>query len=215
MIRAELKAQAKAQLKGNVGMLFLCSLIVYAIGILCCMIPVVGAIASLIITPGLSIGLLLVYLDLSKNLDTHVSRLFDGFRYWGKALWLMILVSVFTFLWALLLYVPGIIKAISYSMSYYILAENPEMTAREALNESKEIMKGNKLNFFILELSFFFWLLLVVVTFGIAAIYVEPYMQLTYANFYHNIKRQPAAEAVYEEPVYDAPVAETAEDVIE
>lgn len=190
MIRAELKAQAKAQLKGNVGMLFLCSLIVYAIGILCCMIPVVGAIASLIITPGLSIGLLLVYLDLSKNLDTHVSRLFDGFRYWGKALWLMILVSVFTFLWALLLYVPGIIKAISYSMSYYILAENPEMTAREALNESKEIMHGHKMEYFVLGLSFIPWVLLVAITFGIAAIWVIPYMQLTITNFYNNIKRQ-------------------------
>lgn len=190
MVRAELKAQAKAQLKGNVGMLFLCSLIVYAISVVCCMVPVIGAIASLIITPALSVGLLLVYLDLSKNTDTHVSRIFDGFRYWGKALWLMILVGVFTFLWALLFYIPGIIKAISYSMSYYILAENPEMTAREALNESKRIMHGHKMEYFVLGLSFIPWVLLVAITFGIAAIWVIPYMQLTITNFYNNIKGQ-------------------------
>lgn len=190
MIRAELKAQAKAQLKGNVGMLFLCSLIVYAISVVCCMIPVVGVIASLVLTAAFSIGLYLIYLDLSYNRETHVSRLFDGFRYWGKALWLMILIGVFTFLWSLLFYIPGIIKAISYSMSYYILAENPEMTAREALNESKTIMHGHKMEYFVLGLSFIPWILLVAITFGIAAIWVGPYMQLTITNFYNNIKRQ-------------------------
>ena len=190
MVRAELKAQAKAQLKGNVGMLFLCSLIVYVISVVCCMIPVVGAIASLVLTAAFSIGLYLIYLDLSYNKETHVSRLFDGFRYWGKALWLMILVGVFTFLWSLLFYIPGIIKAISYSMSYYILAENPEMTAREALNESKAIMHGHKMEYFVLGLSFIPWILLVAITFGIAAIWVAPYMQLTITNFYHNIKRE-------------------------
>ena len=76
-------------------------------------------------------------------------------------------------------------------------------------------MKGHKLEFFILELSFILWAFAIVFTLGIAAIYVEPYMQLTFANFYHNIKRQPAAEEVYEEPVYDTPYVETVEDVVE
>ena len=125
------------------------------------------------------------------------------------------MIIIFTTLWSFLFVIPGIIKAYSYSMSFYILAENPDMTARDALNESKEIMKGNKLNLFVLELSFILWAFAIIFTLGIAAIYVEPYMQLTYVNFYHNIKRQPAAEAVYEEPVYDTPVVETVEDVVE
>ena len=215
--RAEIKAQAKQQLKGKVWWLFLCTLIVSGLAMILGMIPLVGVIAVYVIAPPLSLGLIMVYLSVTYGEDVQINTLFDGFRnnYFGKSILLFLMVIFFTMLWSLLFVIPGIIKAYSYSMSFYILAENPDMTAREALNESKEIMKGNKLNFFILELSFFFWLLLVVVTFGIAAIYVEPYMQLTYANFYHNIKRQPAAEAVYEEPVYDAPVAETAEDVIE
>ena len=89
-------------------------------------------------------------------------------------------------------------------MSYYILAENPDMTAREALNESKAIMHGHKMDLFVLELSFIPWLLLVAVTLGIAAIWVEPYMQLTLTNFYHNIKRQDA-QPVYENTVFEIP----------
>ena len=112
-------------------------------------------------------------------------------------------------LWSLLFVIPGIIKGYSYSMAFYILAENPDMTAKEAITESREIMNGHKWELFVLGLSFILWAFAIVFTLGIAAIYVEPYMQLTIANFYHNIKRQPVAEAVS----YDAPVVEA--DVVE
>ena len=169
------------------------------------MIPFVGVIAVYVIAPPLSLGLIMVYLSVTYGEDVQINTLFDGFRnnYFGKSILLFLMVIFFTMLWSLLFVIPGIIKAYSYSMSFYILAENPNMTAREALNESKEIMKGNKLNLFVLELSFILWILLVVVTFGIAAIYVEPYMQLTYVNFYHNVKRQPVAETVYEETIVE------------
>jgi len=210
--RAEIKAQAKQQLKGKVWWLFLCTLIVSGLAMILGMIPFVGVIAVYVIAPPLSLGLIMVYLSVTYGEDVQINTLFDGFRngYFGKSVLLFLMVIFFTMLWSFLFVIPGIIKAYSYSMSFYILAENPNMTAREALNESKEIMKGNKLNLFVLELSFILWILLVVVTFGIAAIYVEPYMQLTYVNFYHNIKRQPVAETVYEETV-----VETVEDVVE
>lgn len=188
MNRAELKAKAKAQLQGKVGKFFLCMLIIFAIGMVCGVIPVFGWIASVIVTPALSIGLILVYLGVTYGKDVEISNMFNGFQYTGKALWLTILIGVFTFLWALLCYVPGIVKAISYSMSYYVLAENPNMTAREALNVSKRITNGHKMDIFVLGLSFIPWILLVTVTCGIAAIYVVPYMQLTITNFYHEIK---------------------------
>lgn len=188
MTRAELKAKAKEQLKGKIGKFFLCELIIVALGAACGFIPVIGWIASIFVTPALSIGLILVYLGVTKGEDVEISNLFNGFQYMGKALWLGILVGVFTFLWALLFYIPGIVKALSYSMSYYILAENPNMTAREALNESKRITNGHKMDLFVLGLSFIPWILLVIVTCGIAAIYVVPYMQLTNTNFYHSIK---------------------------
>ncbi len=198
MVRAEIKAQAKEQLKGNVGKYFLCMLIIFEISFVCGLIPGIGSIASIIITPSLTIGVILFCLDLSYGKSAEVGRIFHGFQYCGKALWLTILVAVFTFLWALLLYIPGIIKGISYSMSYYILAENPEMTAREALNESKAIMHGHKMEYFVLQLSFIPWILLCTITLGIAMIYVQPYMQLTTTNFYHKIKRQPQPEVEVE-----------------
>ncbi len=208
--RAEIKAQAKEQLRGKVWMFFLVNVIVYAI-----LIPVtflaelegaasiIGLIAVYVITPPLSLGLVMVYLDVTYGDPVEISTLFKGFQKMGKAIALYLWMLLFIFLWSCLFIIPGIIKSYSYSMAYYILAENPDMTAREAITESKIIMNGHKLDYFVLQLSFFFWALLIIVTFGIAAIYVEPYMQLTFTNFYHNIKRQPApvAEEVYAEPV--------------
>ena len=214
--RAEIKAQAKAQLKGKVGMFFLCLLIVYAITFALCFIPIIGVIGVYIVLPPLMLGLIMVCLNVTYGDNVEIGTLFKGFNYMGKAIALFLMVMFFTMLWSLLFVIPGIIKAYSYSMAFYILAENPEMSAREALNESKEITKGHKLDLFVLELSFILWGLLAAVTFGIAYVYVLPYMQLTYVNFYHNIKRQPAqTEAVYEEPAYDAAYVETVEDVVE
>ena len=73
-------------------------------------------------------------------------------------------------------------------MSYYVLADNPDFTARQAITKSRQIMKGHKMDFFILELSFFWWNILVSLTLGIAAIYVIPYKNATIANFYNSIK---------------------------
>lgn len=197
MNRAELKAAAKSQIKGNIGMLFLCYLIIFAISLVSGFIPVAGGIVAFVITPPLSVGLVLIYLGLTEGKKVEVGTLFSGFQYFGKSIFLMILVAVFTFLWSLLFCIPGIIKGLSYSMAYYILAENPDMTAREALKESKEIMQGHKWELFVLQLSFILWILLTIVTFGIAAIYVVPYQTCTVANFYQKIKRQPQ---VQEEP---------------
>jgi uncharacterized membrane protein len=91
-------------------------------------------------------------------------------------------------------------------MSFYILAENPGMTAREALNESKRIMHGHKADYFVLSLSFIGWILLVSVTFGIAAIYVGPYVAATTANFYNAIKQKSEPVAV-ESEVIETPEA--------
>ena len=202
--RAEIKAQAKEQLRGKVGMFFLITLIVYAISFALAFIPLVGVIATYIVMPPLSVGMVMIYLDVTYGDNVEVATLFKGFNMMGKSIALFLLILLFTMLWSMLFVIPGIIKGYSYSMAFYILAENPDMTAREALNESKAIMAGHKMDFFVLQLSFILWALLTVVTFGIASIYVMPYQQLTFTNFYHNIKRQPAtAEPVYAEPVVE------------
>lgn len=206
--RAELKQQAKEQLKGNVGSYFLVFLaylgVSFAVGLvgglLSLIFPLLGTIAMYVALPPLMIGFYMVFLNGTYGDQPKVSTLFEGYKkeYLGKSIILFLLVAIFTCLWSLLLVIPGIIMAFAYSMSWFVLAENPNMTAREAIRESKEIMNGHKMDFFVLSLSFIPWILLVYVTLGIASIYVMPYMQLTITNFYHNIKRQsaPAADVV-------------------
>ena len=200
--RAELKQQAKEQLKGNVGSYFLVLLaylgVSFAVGLvgglLSLIFPLLGTVAMYVALPPLMIGFYMVFLNGTYGDQPKASTLFEGYKkeYFGKSIILYFLVLIFTCLWSLLLVIPGIIMAFAYSMSWFVLAENPNMTAREAIRESKEIMNGHKMDFFVLSLSFIPWILLVYVTLGIASIYVMPYMQLTITNFYHNIKRQSA-----------------------
>ena len=98
---------------------------------------------------------------------------------------IMFLRDLFTFLWALLLIVPGIIKSYEYRMIPYLLAENPDLTVSEAFGMTKKIMDGNKMDTFILDLSFFPWILLAAMTCGIlSVVYVAPYMALTNTELY-------------------------------
>lgn len=102
---------------------------------------------------------------------------------------IMFLRGLFTSLWTLLFIIPGIVKSYEYMMIPYLLAEHPEMTREEAFAESKRMMDGNKMDAFVLDLSFIGWLLLGACTFGILIVfYVQPYMQLTHAELYHALK---------------------------
>lgn len=181
--RSEIKQMAKQQISGNIGILFLCSLVIFLI-----MIP--GSIVGFFIVPSFTVSVLMIYLNLAKGTRPEVGDIFKGFEVFGKALWLNIIMNFFITLWSLLFLIPGIIKSISYSMSFYILADNPTMTAREALNESKRIMHGHKWEYFVLGLSFIGWILLTCITFGLAGIYAMPYMNATYINFYNKIKAE-------------------------
>ena len=189
MTRLELKSLAKSQIKGNILTLFLCYLIIFAINVsLSFIIPIVGGIISGILAPAFTMSIVLIFLNLVDGNVACVSDTFSGFSVFGKAFFLNIVMALFLALWTLLLVVPGIIKTFSYSMAFYILAENPEMSVFEALTESRRLMDGHKMEFFILNLSFIGWILLTAITFGIAGIYVNPYIFATNTNFYRYLK---------------------------
>ena len=181
MDRKELKALAKTQIKGNIGILFACTIVAGVV-------MSVASVVTWLITPVIAMGMTMIYLALVNGEKPKVGDIFSGFSIFGKAWFLNFLIGLFTMLWSCLLYVPGIIKYFSYSLATYILAENPEMTAREALNESKRITKGHKMDLFVLQLSFIPWALLGCITFGLAFIWVGPYMGATMVNAYHSIK---------------------------
>lgn len=145
-------------------------------------------LVSILIFPALLIGQKKTYLQNAQGEKTGLKYLMAGFSNYGNSILLYILTSIFTMLWSLLLIIPGIIKMISYSMAPYILAENPEISALEAINLSKRMTDGHKWELFTLYLSFFWWIMLCVITFGVAVIYVGPYMEATVANFYIQLK---------------------------
>lgn len=97
----------------------------------------------------------------------------------------MFMQEFFIFLWSLLLLVPGIIKSYEYRMIPYILCENPNIDRKRAFEISKQMMKGNKWDTFILDLSFIGWHILSTITFGLVGIFhVNPYVQATNAELY-------------------------------
>lgn len=193
MNRAVLKAEAKEQIKGKIGILFAVVLVNGLIGaaasFVLSLIPVVGSlIASVVVTPALALSLIRVFLDVSKGDRPELKDAFSGFDDFWAAFKVNFLTSLFTFLWSLLFLIPGFVKTYAYSMSMYILAENPGKPALECIEESKRMTNGHKMDLFVLGLSFVGWLLLIMVTFGIAAIWVMPYMNTTIANAYESLK---------------------------
>ena len=204
---AELKTKAKAQIKGKIGILFLITLIIAVLSAVASwlvgLIPVVGAIlAPWVVAPAFAISTVRIYLSLTAGAKPKVEDAFCGFDDYWAAVKVTFFVGLFTFLWSLLFIIPGIIKSLSYSMSLYILAENKGKAALECINESKAMTNGYKGELFLLGLSFIGWLLLTAVTFGIAYIWVGPYMQATYINAYQLLKSRvedPAAEVIVAE----------------
>lgn len=189
--RTQVKLRAKQTLGANFGLIFgtliVGSLILGGLG--------VTGIGTLILAGPIGVGLSLVQLSVLRGEKAEFGDMFKGFNNFGTNCGAGVLVGLFTFLWSLLFCIPDIVKAYSYSMTFYILADHPEMKATDAITASRMMMKGRKWDLFVLDLSFFWWILLICVSCGVAAIYVEPYMELSRASFYEAIKDAPAEQA--------------------
>lgn len=120
----------------------------------------------------------------------------DGFQngaYWRNVSTIL-LRNLYSFLWTLCLIIPGIVKSFEYKMIAYILAENPDISRKRAFEISRQMMDGQKWDAFVLDLSFIGWNLLSAVTFGIVGVlYVDPYKNATWAEFY-KVTREMALE---------------------
>lgn len=167
-----------------------------------------SSIYVLLVAGALELGLTLFFLATFRKRDVQVTDIFLGFEKFGKALGLYLYRSLFIFLWSCLLIIPGIIASFRYSQAFFILADDPEKGIRQCMDESKAMMRGNKLKYFILSLSFIGWGILssipagiiqsigntvtanefVIALFGIlGALFTAPliaYMYSTFAGFY-------------------------------
>ena len=119
------------------------------------------------------------------------SSLVDKFKAdYLKSIKVIGLMSIYIFLWCLLLFIPGIIKSYSYCFAPYISMDNDELTAEECINESMKLTNGYKMKLFLLDLSFIGWYLLCIVTLGIAILWVVPYHETARIALYEDIKAQ-------------------------
>ncbi|MCC2865413.1 DUF975 family protein [Ihubacter massiliensis] len=123
-------------------------------------ISTMSGVYIFLVTGAFTLGLTIFFINLFRARQLDVAQVFSGFEQFFKALGLMFMVGLFTFLWTLLLIVPGIIAAIRYSQAFFILADDPNKGIMECINESKWLMNGNKAKYFCLQLSFIGWLLL-------------------------------------------------------
>lgn len=123
--------------------------------------------------------------DQQKAPDMGV--MFGYFSHWKTTAVAKLLQGLFVFLWSLLFVIPGIVASLSYSMTDYILAEQPELTASEAIRRSKEMMYGNRWRLFCLQFSFIGWSLLSALTLGIGNLWLNPYIEAATAAFYREV----------------------------
>jgi uncharacterized membrane protein len=183
MNRIELKNRAKQSLTGNWGAAIL-GLVIY------------GAIVSLLSTTGVgsfvtglvSLGYISLYLSILRGktptFEGSISAVTENI---GTKFIATLLVSLYTFLWSLLFIIPGIVKSCSYAMATYIRTDNPELDWRESIDESRELMRGHKMELFMLDLSFIGWYFVGVLCFGVGALWVQAYHQTARANFYNEL----------------------------
>ena len=149
----------------------------------------------LMLLPFFHVGFTSFCIKTYHSQKTEFKELFKGFLFFTKVISIFILSAVFVFLWSLLLILPGIVAGYKYRQAYYILLEDPDKGALSCISESKLIMHGNKLDLFILDLSFLGWyflrLILMLTPFlfivPIISVWLYPYAGLTRVAFYKNL----------------------------
>ena len=151
---------------------------------------IIGALFSLFVTNAITVGVSNYFI---KNTDSKPSfgDAFSGFKVkYGRNIGTLLLVGIKTVLWTLLFIVPGIIKVYEYSIIPYILADDPEISSKDAFKKAKQMMNGNKWRLFKLEFSFIGWFILCVLTFGVGTFFLLPYINAANAEFYVELKNK-------------------------
>lgn len=203
--RVEIKNDAKAKLKGKLGESIKIILILFAIsfavgfvsGLIMAILNIhtesyVGQIVtnllSLIISGLFSFGMLSFFVKISRGEEVTYKELFSKTNMCIKFIVASILVSIVVGVGYILLIVPGIILAFGLSQTMYIILDNPKIGTIDAMKQSYEMMKGCKMEYFVLSLSFMGWVILGIFTFGILYLWLIPYMSIAQANFYNKVK---------------------------
>lgn len=148
-------------------------------------------VIAILVSFPLAYGFTLAFLHfLREDKEDTVEAMFCGFKTYGRAIGVYLLETVLLFLWFLLLFVPGIIKSLAYSLTFFISKDHPELSAYECIQRSNDMMKGHKMQLFLLYLGFFGLAILSVFTLFIGMLWLIPFFQVCLAEFYENLKEE-------------------------
>ena len=150
-------------------------------------VAIVMAVVYFVLGSIISVGYARFNLNLVDRGNPSFETLFGYFSYWKTTAVARLLQSLYVLLWSLLFIIPGIMASYSYAMTEFILAEHPELTAGEAIAQSKVMMAGNRWRLFCLHFSFIGWDILCTLTMGIGHLWLRPYRQAADAVFYREI----------------------------
>ncbi|HGH7179096.1 DUF975 family protein [Bacillus cereus] len=154
---------------------------------------------TFLVSGPLTLGGYYLALNIIREKQASIGNIFVWFtdaKRFLKSFLVYLLVNLYLFLWTLLLIIPGIIKSFSYAMTYFIINDHPEYSLNQAITESRRMMDGHKMEYFLLCLSFIGWFILSCITLGIGFLWLIPYFYTTAAAFYEEI-----AEEYYEKKI--------------
>ena len=157
-----------------------------------------GFVIALLVAYPYEVGVCRFLLENSAGRVAPFSQVGFGFRAnYGNVVLTQFLRALFTALWTLLLIIPGIIRGIGYFAVPYILAENPNLPWRRALQLSLSMTDGYKWRIFVFQLSYLGWYLLDIFTLGILGIfYVSPYYYAAQTEVYRHLRECALAEGI-------------------
>lgn len=153
-------------------------------------IPRIGWVISVVLGAPLALGMARFALNISREENFGFEDLFGGFKRFADSLTAYLLVLLFVFVGLILLIIPGIYFALSYSLVFYILSDEPDIKPMNALAKSKEMMEGYKTQMLVLWLQFLGLAILCLLTLGIGFLWLGPFIRVTMARFYDELKEE-------------------------
>lgn len=185
----QIMSDARESLTGKWPLAIGTFLIFLLISIGATLIPFAGQVIGFLIAGPLAVGGAFFALNIVREQAAKTDDLFFGFNNnLGNSILAYLLVFVFVFIGFILLIIPGVIVALAFSQTWFILAENPSMDSYDAIIKSKNMMNGYKWQYFKIGLRLFGLGLLCLLTLGIGFLWLLPYQYVVYAKFYEQVK---------------------------
>ncbi len=202
---AEIRSYDPSEVFGNIfGTLDLPTYLIGTLFSILVVAIVISLLLAIFLLQPLEVGCRKFYID-ARNDDYNLSDMGEAFsENYTNIVKIMFLRSLYTFLWSLLFLIPGLVKSYEYRMIPYILAENPDISDRDAFLASRQMMMGSKFDAFVFDLSFLGWFLLDAITFGLLGIfYVNPYYFNACTELYAFVKAKPVYGSSYDNSAYN------------